>query len=102
MPHAGYLILKLRSYAAWRVTVNGRVADSLPRREDGLMAVPVKQGPVELAVDWTTTSDVIAGRLLSLLALCAVTGLYRTERKLRLHERKPDPMTIETPEGRLS
>lgn len=102
MPHAGYLILKLRSYPAWRVTVNGRVADSLPRREDGLMAVPVPQGPVELAVDWTTTSDVIAGRLLSLLALCALTGLYWTERKLRLHERKPDAMTIETPEGRLS
>jgi hypothetical protein len=102
LPHAGYLILKLRSYAAWRVTVNGRVADSLPRREDGLMAVPVTQGPAELAVDWTTTSDVIAGRLLSLLALCAVIGLYWMERKLRLHERKPDPMTIETPEGRLS
>jgi hypothetical protein len=102
MPHDGYLVLKLRSYNAWRVTVNGRVANSLPRREDGLMAVPVPQGPLELSVDWTTTSDVIAGRLLSVLALCVVTGLYWTERKLRLKGRKPEPMPDEAAERRLS
>jgi hypothetical protein len=81
-PHAGYLILRLRSYPAWRVTVNGHPAGALPSRDDGLMAVPVPQGPVDLAVDWTTTTDVIAGRLLSAFALLLVTALCLLERKL--------------------
>jgi hypothetical protein len=78
---AGYLVLRLRSFPAWRVRVNGSAVTSLPRREDGLMAVPVPQGPVELAVDWTTTTDVLAGRWLSVLALLALTGVFLLERK---------------------
>ena len=60
--HPGYLILRLRSYPAWQVTVNGKIVHALPERADGLIAVPVPQGPVNLAVNWTTTPDVIAGR----------------------------------------
>jgi hypothetical protein len=81
-PHAGYLVLKLRSYPAWQVKVNGSAAHSLPERDDGLMAVPVPQGPVNLTVDWTTTSDVILGRWLSLVAMVLVAGLSIVERKL--------------------
>ncbi len=80
--HPGFLILRLRSYPAWRVTVNGRHVASLPRRDDGLMAVPVPQGTVDLRVDWTTTRDVIAGRWLSVLAVFLLTGLWLIERKL--------------------
>jgi hypothetical protein len=40
----------------------------MPKRDDGLMAVPVPQGVVHLSVDWTTTPDVIAGRCISVLA----------------------------------
>jgi hypothetical protein len=80
--HAGYLILRLRSYPAWRVTVNGRLAANLPRRADALMAVPVPQGSVDLKVDWTTTDDVIVGRSLSVLSLLLLTALYFLERKL--------------------
>jgi hypothetical protein len=82
--HAGYIVLRLRSYPAWRVTVNGIPANNLPRRVDGLMAVPVATGPADLTVDWTTTCDVIAGRWLSGLSmlLLAVTG-YRERRPSR-------------------
>ena len=80
--HSGFLILRLRSYPAWRIAVNGRPIASMPRRDDGLMAVPVTQGEVELAVDWTTTPDVVAGRWLSALAVLLVTGLWYLERKL--------------------
>ena len=80
--HAGYLILRLRSYPAWRVAVNGRPLDDLPKRNDGLMAVPVPQGPVDLTVDWTTTTDVLAGRWLSALTLLLLTALCLLERKL--------------------
>jgi hypothetical protein len=72
---AGFLILRLRSYPAWRVTVNGQRAASLPPRVDGLIAVPVAKGPVDLTVDWTTTPDVIAGRWVSAMALMVLIAL---------------------------
>ncbi len=80
--HAGSLILRLRSYPAWRVTVNGRVATGVPGRVDGLIAVPVPQGPVEVTVDWTTTADVIAGRWLSGFSLLLLLAVGRLECRL--------------------
>jgi hypothetical protein len=80
--HPGFLILRLRNYPAWRVALNGRPVSNLPRRDDGLIAVPVAQGPVNLAVDWTTTTDVLAGRGLSALAALFLIGLWLLERKL--------------------
>lgn len=78
----GYLVLRLRSYPAWRVRVNGETVAHLPERDDGLIAVPVPQGPVDLTVDWITTPDIVAGRCLSLLALLLFTALYALERRL--------------------
>ena len=80
-PHAGFLILQMRSYPAWQVKVNGQPVSNLPRRNDGLMAVPVPQGPVDLTVDWSTTPDVLAGRWISALALLLLTALCLLERK---------------------
>jgi hypothetical protein len=81
--HAGYLILRLRNFPAWRVAVNGLPVANLPQRDDGLVAVPVPKGPVELTVDWTTTPDVIAGRWLSGLTLLLLFALWSLERRLR-------------------
>ncbi len=69
LPHSGYLVLRIRSYPAWRITTNGQTAANLPQRVDGLIAVPVPQGPVDLTVDWTATPDVVTGRWLSALCL---------------------------------
>jgi hypothetical protein len=80
--HPGYLILRLRSYPAWQVTVNGRIVQALPERADGLIDVPVPQGSVSLAVNWITTPDIRAGRWLSALALVFITALCFVERKL--------------------
>ena len=88
--HAGYLILHLRDYAAWKVNVNGRdvafgakaAYPKLPGRDDGLMAVPVPQGAVQLDIDWITTGDVIMGRLLSIMSLGYIIILFLVERKL--------------------
>ncbi len=80
-PQPGYLILRLLSYPAWRITVNGQPTSPADPRDDGLIAVPVPQGRVDVAVDWATTSDVVAGRCLSGLALLLVIGLGFIERK---------------------
>lgn len=99
IPHAGYLILHLRSYAAWKVDVNGLVVAlgaspiyaTLPHRDDGLLTVPVSQGRVRLDVDWTTTGDTVMGRLLSLMSLGYITVLCLIERKLAARGVKAEP-----------
>ena len=84
--HAGDLILRLRYYPAWGVTVNGIPVTAMAERERGLMAVPVPRGNVQVSVDWTTTGDVVAGRWVSGVMLLLVTGLFLFERKrLRAH-----------------
>jgi hypothetical protein len=80
--HAGYLILRLRYFPAWGVRVNGIPVTATAERERGLMAVPVPPGNVQVSIDWTTTSDVVAGRCVSAVALLLVAGLYLFERKL--------------------
>jgi hypothetical protein len=85
IPHRGYLILRLLSYPAWRVRVNGQLATALPARADGLMAVPVPQGPVDLTVDWIATPDVIAGRWISGVSLLLLAVLCLPLRNLKRH-----------------
>ncbi len=82
--HDSFLILRLCSYPAWSVKVNGQPVADLPQRDDGLMAVPVARGPVDLTVDWTTTPDVILSRWLSSLSVLLLTGLCLLERRLSL------------------
>ncbi|HEY6488152.1 MAG: hypothetical protein WCC26_16160 [Terracidiphilus sp.] len=77
---AGFLILRLRSFPAWRLTVNGRRTSAAREENYGLMAVPIPQGPVVVRVDWATTPDVWAGRWLGLLALAAIVALWRAGR----------------------
>jgi hypothetical protein len=81
--HAGFVILRLRSYPAWRITLNGEHVADLPARLDGLISVPVAQGPVDLAVDWRSTPDVFAGRGLSALGLMGLIWLGAMERRYR-------------------
>ena len=77
----GYLILHLRSYPAWRVTVNGRAADAAREGGYGLIAVPIAKGPALVVVDWTTTPDVWTGRGISVLTLVLLIALCVVERK---------------------
>jgi len=79
--HPGFLILRLLSYPAWRITVNGHATDPADSRDDGLIAIPVPQGRVEVAVDWTTTPDVVAGRCVSAVALLLLIALGFLERR---------------------
>jgi hypothetical protein len=90
VPQAGYLVLRLRTYPAWRIKVNGQAASVAVPREDGLTAVQVQQGRVDLDADWTTTPDVLAGRSISAFALLLVTALGLFERRWR----RPKPVHL--------
>jgi hypothetical protein len=88
LDHPGTLVLRLLSFPAWQIKVNGQPAADLPQRDDGLIAVPVPQGPVEVTADWRTTPDVLIGRWLSALFVLLLMGLWGLERKLVDFERK--------------
>ena len=86
LPHGGWLILRLSRYPAWRIRGNGKLFSALPQREDGLVVLPVSQGPLSLSADWSTTPDVWAGRGLSLLGVLALTALWLWKRReVRVH-----------------
>jgi len=75
-------VLRLLRYPAWSVRVNGRLVNSLPRRADGLIAVPVPRGPIDLTVDWTTSPEEVAARWLSGLSVLLFTALCLFKRRL--------------------
>jgi len=78
----GFLILRLRSYPAWQVRVNGQLKENLPERADGLIVVPVAAGHDSITADWTATPDVLLSRWLSGFALLLFAGLWRFEQRL--------------------
>jgi hypothetical protein len=84
MSRPGYLVLRLLSYPAWKIRVNGRLLNSdrlnaLQKRDDGLIAVPVAQGAVDMTIDWTSTGDVIAGRWVSGVSVLFLTAVWLFE-----------------------
>ncbi|MDE3201643.1 MAG: hypothetical protein KGN79_12065 [Acidobacteriota bacterium] len=80
-PHAGYLVLRLRSYPAWHIALNGKRLTQLPERKDGLIAVPVSAGQGDLRIDWTISDSDIAGRWLSAISLVGLIALFLAERE---------------------
>lgn len=82
-PDAGYAVLRLMNYPAWRVRVNGTAFPMEARihRGDGLMVIPVKAGMTRIEVRWGTTADVRAGRWISLAALAITLAWMWQERR---------------------
>jgi uncharacterized integral membrane protein len=68
-PAAGYAVLRLMEYPAWKVWVNGQRVFARPRREDGLMVIPVPAGSSLIRIHYGGTRDVWVGRILSLIAI---------------------------------
>uniref|UniRef100_E6QIN3 Membrane protein 6-pyruvoyl-tetrahydropterin synthase-related domain-containing protein n=1 Tax=mine drainage metagenome TaxID=410659 RepID=E6QIN3_9ZZZZ len=79
----GFLVLRLRWYPAWRVTVNQAAVEAVAQREDGLLVVPVKAGANVVDVRWSATADVMWGRWITLLALGLTGWIGWRERRLR-------------------
>ena len=82
MSPSGYLVLHLLRYPAWSVRLNGQRVTNLPSRNDGLIVVPVAQGPINLTVDWTRSPGDIAGRWLTILSALLLIALSLCELRL--------------------
>ncbi|WP_158943027.1 6-pyruvoyl-tetrahydropterin synthase-related protein [Granulicella sp. S190] len=86
-PIAEDLILNLRDYPSWHITLNGSpitTRDQRDQRDDGLIVLPVPAGPSTIAITYAHTLDQTLGDAISLLALAALLFLLR---------RKPQPAT---------
>lgn len=82
-PRAGFAVLTLMDYPAWRVTVNGKPLPSRPHRDDGLMTIPLAAGHSSISIRYGMTEDAEAGLALTLLA-CGVLialALYRKKQR---------------------
>jgi hypothetical protein len=87
VPQSGWLVLRLLAFPAWRAELNGQTltsdrANALHTRPDGLIAVRVERGTINLIIDWTTGPDVILGRVISAFAMLLAIVVGWFERRL--------------------
>ena len=76
------LILNLRDYPAWRVTLNGHSVAKHLARDDGLLALALPAGDDTIDIRWHTLADVWAGDGLSVCALAIAAWLGWRSRRI--------------------
>ena len=73
------LILNLRNYPAWRITLNHTPVLPLPdERDDGLIALPIPAGPSTIDLSYTQTLDQTLGDSITLLSFCLLLLTFRS------------------------
>jgi hypothetical protein len=82
-PASGYAVFRLMDYPAWTIHRNGAEITERPRRDDGLLTIPVPQGRSQIDIRWHTTPDIWIGRAISLLGICIFGFIWRRERRSR-------------------
>jgi 6-pyruvoyl-tetrahydropterin synthase related domain len=83
-PAAGYAVLRLMDYPAWTVRRDGSIVTQHPRRDDGLLTIPVPPGRSQIEIRWRTTPEIWAGRAVSALGICVFGFVWYRERRARL------------------
>jgi hypothetical protein len=64
----GFVVLSLRDYPAWRITINGGSVSARPYRKDGLIALPINSGVSKVDIAYVRTPDQTAGWMISALS----------------------------------
>ncbi|GGH16567.1 hypothetical protein GCM10011586_38490 [Silvibacterium dinghuense] len=75
-PAPAFAVLRLMDYPAWNVLRNGQPVTDRPRRDDGLMVIPIPAGRSEIDVRYGLTKDMWGGRSLSLISLVLLLGAF--------------------------
>ena len=84
VPHAEDLILNLRDYPAWHVSLNGEIDPVRNHRNDGLIAIPVPAGSSTIDIRYVHTLDQTIGDGITLLAFAAFLFTLRTRETSRI------------------
>ena len=71
------IILNLRDYPAWRITVNGSPVTNHIQRDDGLIALPISAGPSTVDINYAQMPDQTLGDLVTVIALITLAILLR-------------------------
>jgi hypothetical protein len=74
------LVLNLRDYPLWRVTLNQTIVATHLHRSDGLIALPIPAGLNHIAITSIRTLDQTTGDILSLLSLAILLLTLRRKR----------------------
>lgn len=77
----GFVVINIRDYRAWRVTVNGIAGTHRPHRIDGLIVVPIAKGQSTIDIHYAWTADRVGGWLLTALGLLMFLAKWRAERR---------------------
>jgi hypothetical protein len=80
---AGYAVFRLMDYPAWTIRHDGTIVGQHPRRDDGLLTIPVPAGRSQIDIRWHTTPDIWIGRAISLLGFCVFVFVWYRERTRR-------------------
>jgi hypothetical protein len=74
------LVLNLRDYPRWRLTLNQTIVATRLHRNDGLIALPIPAGLSHLAITSIRTLDQTIGDILSLLSIAILVLIFRRKR----------------------
>jgi hypothetical protein len=74
------IILNLRDYPSWHITINGNLITSHTQRQDGLITGPIPAGPSTIDITYTQTLDQTLGDTISLASLAFLSLLTLRKR----------------------
>ncbi len=86
-PEPGALVLHLREYPAWQVSMNGEVVSRRVHRADGLIAVPLHAGLSHVDVSYIHMPDERIGAAISLASMLGGAALAAASRRRQSRSR---------------
>ncbi|NYF81176.1 hypothetical protein [Granulicella arctica] len=82
-PTQQVIILNLRNYPAWRITLNHQFVTTRLQRDDGLTAFPIPAGSSHLDIAYTRTTDQTTGVAISVASVAILLFNLRRRRHPR-------------------
>ena len=79
-PAPAFVVLSLRDYPAWRITINGRLVGARPHRDDGLIVLPVAGGVSQIGITYVNAHDSMVGWIVTAVSVIVVLFIWRRER----------------------
>jgi hypothetical protein len=80
--HPGKLVLKLFSYPAWSVEVNGHPVQTEARKVTAQVVIPVQAGENQVQITLARTRDRKIGGYISLLTVILIFGMLLFNRRV--------------------
>jgi hypothetical protein len=90
------LILNLRNYPNWRISLNRTPIAELTQRDDGLITIPIPAGPSTIDITYTHTPDQTLGDVISAIAL-VILAIILIHRKRQNSRNAPKPLLVPSP-----